>query len=77
MDLFRYKSLKSITDNTFQCKGYDTQKVVHSHISFEHFEPRSPGKYLIFFWVHSEKLNKYPHNTPSINHLLYGENAGA
>ena len=44
MDLFRYKSLECITDSTFQCKGYEAQRVIRSHISFEHFEPKSPGK---------------------------------
>ena len=44
VDLFRYKSLECITDSTFQCKGYEEQRVVRLHISFEHFEPKSPGK---------------------------------
>ena len=44
VDLFRYKSLECITDSTFQCKGYEAQRVIRLHISFEHFEPKSPGK---------------------------------
>ena len=44
VDLFRYKSLECITDSTFQCKGYEEQRVIRLHISFEHFEPKSPGK---------------------------------
>ena len=65
MDLFRYKSIECITDSTFQCKGYEAQRVIRLHISFEHFEPKSPGKKIFTGLLEPGGTGEIPPLTPT------------